>query len=421
MGLRRRLGLGRHRARRERSGQVADAERNDSSTAGTDGPTPPGSGVDGRRPVVVDQVGPSTDDRDVPRGVRIAAGWSWRLLLVAALVLGVAWVLRYLGQVTIALALAILLTALLSPVSSWLAGRGVPRALAAAGTLILGLALVTGTLTLIGTQIASQADRIVTSASDGVGQLTSWLQNGPIPIPDQYLRFDDLVIQLRDYLLARSETIAQGAADFGSQVGNFFAGLAIALFATFFFLHDGRTIWSFMLKLTPRRARTNIDRAATTGWTALIQYVRATIMVAFVDAIGVFIVALILQVPLAPAIAALVFFLAFIPLVGAMLSGIVAVLVTLVLVGWVQALIMLGGIILVMQLEGNLLQPLLLGRAVKLHPLAVLLGISIGVIIGGIVGALLSIPLLAFTKTFIQKLASDVDGTVGDPEPVRSG
>ena len=122
------------------------------------------------------------------------------------------------------------------------------------------------------------------------------------------------------------------------------------------------------------------------------------------DAVGVLIVALILGVPLAPALAALVFIGAFIPLVGAFVSGFVAVVVALVALGWVQALIMLAGIIAVMQLEGHILQPFLLGRAVKLHPLAVLLGIAIGVIVGGIVGALLSIPILAFAKSFIQEL-----------------
>ncbi len=133
-------------------------------------------------------------------------------------------------------------------------------------------------------------------------------------------------------------------------------------------------------------------------------YVRATILVALVDAVGVLIVALILGVPLAPALAALVFIGAFIPLVGAFVSGFLAVLVALVAVGWVQALIMLAGIVAVMQVEGHILQPFLLGRAVKLHPLAVLLGIAIGVIVGGIIGALLSIPILAFTKAFIQEL-----------------
>ncbi|MFP5283605.1 MAG: AI-2E family transporter, partial [Actinomycetes bacterium] len=181
-------------------------------------------------------------------------------------------------------------------------------------------------------------------------------------------------------------------------------GLAITIFALYYFLYDGRGIFRYLLVFFPRRVRERVDQAAWKGWRSLSSYVRATILVALADAIGVLIVALVLQVPLAPALAALVFLGAFIPLVGAFVSGFVAVGVALVALGWIQALIMLAGIILVMQLEGHVLQPFLLGRAVKLHPLAVLLAIAVGVLVAGIVGALLAVPLLAFTKSFIQYL-----------------
>jgi predicted PurR-regulated permease PerM len=192
-------------------------------------------------------------------------------------------------------------------------------------------------------------------------------------------------------------------------VGHFLAGFAIALFTLFYFLYDGRGIFTFLLKFFPRTARARVDEAALKGWRSLSSYMRATILVAAVDGIGVLIVALILGVPVAPALAALVFIGAFIPLVGAFVSGFVAVVVALVALGWVQALIMLAGIIVVMQIEGHVLQPFLLGRAVKLHPLAVLLAIAIGIIVGGIVGALMAVPLLAFTKSFIQYLNGAVE------------
>jgi predicted PurR-regulated permease PerM len=131
----------------------------------------------------------------------------------------------------------------------------------------------------------------------------------------------------------------------------------------------------------------------------------------------VLIVALILGVPVAPALAALVFIGAFVPIVGALVSGFVAVLVALVALGWVQALIMLGGVILVMQIEGHVLQPFLLGRAVKLHPLAVLIAIAIGIIVGGIVGALMAVPLLAFTKSFVLYLAGAAEPPLGRIHP----
>jgi predicted PurR-regulated permease PerM len=160
-----------------------------------------------------------------------------------------------------------------------------------------------------------------------------------------------------------------------------------------------------------------VDQAALKGWRSLSSYVRATILVALFDSIGVLIVALILGVPVAPALAALVFLGAFVPIVGALVSGFVAVLVALVALGWVQALIMLGGVILVMQVEGHVLQPFLLGRAVKLHPLAVLLSIAIGIIVSGIIGALLAVPLLAFVKSFALSLAGGAEPPLGRAYP----
>ena len=209
-----------------------------------------------------------------------------------------------------------------------------------------------------------------------------------------------------------SGTITEYATEIGAQVGHFLAGVAIALFSLFYFLYEGRRIFTFLLKFFPQVAREKVDQAALKGWVSLSHYVRATILVALVDALGVLIAALILGVPVAPALAALVFIGAFVPLVGAFVSGFVAVLVALVALGWVKALIMLGAIILVMQIEGHGLQPFLLGRAVKLHPLAVLLAIAIGIVVGGIVGALMAVPLLAFTKSFIQYLAGAADPPV---------
>jgi predicted PurR-regulated permease PerM len=355
---------------------------------------------------------------EVPWGFRVAASWAWRLIIITVMIAGIGWVLRYLSEVTIPIAIAILLAALISPVANFFNRRRFPRALSAALSMIIGVILVSGTITLIATQIADQAEGMGNKVADGFGQLTDWLANGPLNVPQEFLQINKLTDQVREFLNSSSSSIAKYAAGVGTGIGHFFAGLAITLFATFYFLYDGGGIWSFLVKLAPARARTRIDGAARTGWTSLVHYVRATILVAFSDAIGVLIVALILHVPGAAALAALVFLGAFVPLVGAFVSGFVAVFVALVMLGWVQALIMLAGIIAVMQLEGHILQPFLLGRAVKLHPLAVLLGIAIGVIIGGIVGALMSIPILAFAKTFVQYLADGKEPQVSEEPPV---
>ena len=366
-------------------------------------------------PTEVTVVTPASEfDRAVPPGLQIAAAWSWRVLLVVAVILGLSWLARYLSEVVIPVAVAVLLAALLSPVADRLRSWGLPRGAATAVTVLGGLALIAGSLTLIGTQIVDQASTLSGNVVQGFYQLLDYLRNGPIPIPLNWLDPDEWSSRITDLLRDSQSLIAEYATAIGAGAGHFLAGFAIAIFALFYFLYDGRGIFTFLLNFLPRASRARVDEAARKGWRSLSSYMRATILVALVDAVGVLIVALILGVPVAPALAALVFIGAFVPLVGAVVSGFVAVAVALVALGWVQALIMLGGLIVVMQLEGHVLQPFLLGRAVKLHPLAVLLAIAVGIIVGGIVGALMAVPLLAFTKSFIQYLAG-----AAEPIPVR--
>jgi len=201
--------------------------------------------------------------------------------------------------------------------------------------------------------------------------------------------------------------LASVAAKAGVGVGHFLAGFAIALIATFFFLASGDQIWNALLKVVPRHYQVATDRASTRGWESLVAYMRAQVLVALVDAIGILIGALALQLPMAWALFALTFVTAFVPVVGAVLAGPVACALALVTHGPVSALIMLAVTVLVMQAEGHFLQPILLGRAVSLHPLAVLIGLAIGATLAGIVGALLVIPVLAFFVAFIRGLEPD--------------
>jgi predicted PurR-regulated permease PerM len=346
-------------------------------------------------------------DNSVPRGLQIGASWAWRLIVIAVLVWGLAWIGRHLSEVIIPLAVAILLCALLSPLCDSLMSTTMPRGLAVTITVVGGFLVVGGALALIITQIVSQSGTLVTQVSTGLDRMVNFVQTSPLVrrFGFESSQVDQYVDSLQEFVVGSGSTIARYAAEISLSVGHFLAGFAIAIFALFYFLYDGRGIFTFMLKFVPASARERVDYAAHRGWRSLVSYVRATILVALADAVGVLIVALILGVPLAPALAVLVFLGAFVPLVGAFVSGFLAVIVALVALGLVEALIMLGGIIVVMQMEGHILQPFLLGRAVKLHPLAVLIGIAVGVILGGIVGALMSIPLLAFAKTFIQGLA----------------
>jgi predicted PurR-regulated permease PerM len=346
----------------------------------------------------------SESDEDVPNALKVAAAWAWRIFLVAGLIYFVGRILGFLSEVVIPVAVAILLAAMLKPVANRLHRWDLSRGLSAAVTLLGGIALIAGALTLIINSIAGQAVELGTQVVNGFNQLVEWLRGLPFGINESWFSLDEWGSRIQQLLVDSQSSIATYAGDIGTQVGHFLAGVAICLFSLFYFLYDGRGIFSFLLNLLPRAAQPRADAAALRGWQSLSAYVRATVLVALVDAIGVLIVALVLRVPLAPALAALVFLGAFIPLVGAFVSGFAAVLVALVAVGPVQALIMLAGIIAVMQVEGHILQPFLLGRAVHLHPLAVLLAIAMGIIIAGIVGALVAVPILAFVKTFIQEL-----------------
>jgi predicted PurR-regulated permease PerM len=312
------------------------------------------------------------------------------------------------------------------PVANLLKKWGLPRAGATAITVLGAVASIVGVMIVIGGQIAGQGPELSANVVNGFnklsdwlnnGPLTQWLRNGPLHLDAAWLDSSTWVTRITDFLQASGSTIATYAAEFGAGIGHFFAGLALALFSLFYFIYDGRGISTFLLKFFPRTARDRVDQAALGGWRSLSSYVRATILVALVDSIGVLIVALILGVPVAPALAALVFLGAFVPIVGALVSGFVAVVVALVALGWVQALIMLGGVILVMQVEGHVLQPFLLGRAVKLHPLSVIISIAIGIIAAGIVGALMAVPLLAFTKSFVLSLAGGAEPPLGRPYP----
>jgi len=350
----------------------------------------------------------------VPDGLHVAAAWGWRVIVVAILAALVAYVFAYLSEVTVPLLVAVLLTALLLPVTKLLHRAGLNLGLATAITVLGGLAVIAGVLYLIVSSIVSQASTLGTNVTTGFDRFAAWLQNGPLHVSASYFNPDQWVTRITTWVTESQDTVTSYAAEIGSSVGHFLAGFALALFALFYFLHNGREIFAFLLRFIPRRSRRRVDVAAQNGWHSLSSYVRATILVALADGVGVLIAALFIGVPAAPALATLVFIGAFVPIVGGFVSGFVAVGVALVALGWVQALFMLGAIIAVVEIEGHLLQPFLMGRAVKLHPLAVLLAIAVGIILGGIIGALFAVPMLAFVKTFVQHLSDEL------PNPASS-
>ncbi|HEY2948408.1 MAG TPA: AI-2E family transporter [Micromonosporaceae bacterium] len=354
------------------------------------------------QPVLVHPSTVSRDDADLPHGLRIAAAWSWRLLVIGLLGIAVIWVVGRLRIVLIPLAIALLLSALLAPAVGWLLRARFTRSLATAVVLVGGIAAVAGTLTLVITQFIDGVPDLTDNAGKGIRQIQDWLQHGPLHLSDRQL--ESAINQVQNWVTTNRETLTSGAIATAATVFEVITGALLVLFATFFFLRDGRRIWRFVVRFFPSGARTPLASAGEAAWGTLAAYVRATVLVAFIDAVGIGLALLILRVPLAFPLAALVFLGAFIPIIGATLSGTVAVLVALVGRGPVIALLVLAAVIAIQQLEGHVLQPLIMGRAVAIHPLAVIVAIATGVVLAGIIGALVAVPIVAVLNTGVRRL-----------------
>jgi predicted PurR-regulated permease PerM len=375
---------------------VDDAAPRDHTAA-----APPAGGasrVSAQRPVSDREI-----DQDIPYGVRIAASWSWRLGLIILMAGALVWLLSRVSFLLIPVMVAALLAGLLSPVKNWLRRNGIPNGLAVAMTVLGFIGVVGGALALVGRQLVSGFAELWSEALTGIQKIQVWLADGPLHLTaaqiDQYLKEGTAALQ------NNTSSILSGALSFGSTAGHFAAGMILALFILIFFLLEGDRIWSFLVRLLPRKARSAADGAGRVGWTSMVSYVRVQMLVAFVDAVGIGVGAAILGVPLALPLGVLVFLGSFIPIVGALVTGAVAVLLALVANGWVNALIMLGVVLLVQQLESHILQPLIMGKAVKLHPVAVILAVAAGSYLAGIPGALFSVPILAVANSSIRYIA----------------
>jgi predicted PurR-regulated permease PerM len=327
-------------------------------------------------------------------------------VVIAALYV-IVWVVGYLSVVVIPLSIALLLAALLAPAVAQLVSVKVPRGLAAAIVLIAGLAILGGLLTFVIVQFSAGLPQLQKQLNQSLQQIQDWLIFGPLHLRQEQLK--EFINQAIGFLQNNQSSLTAGALTTASTVGEILTGFALTMFILIFFLSSGDQIWTFLVRGVPSNVRTRVDVAGRRGFASLVSYVRATAVVAVVDAVGIGIGLALIGVPLVIPLATLVFLGAFIPIIGAVIAGGVAVLVALVTNGVVGALIALAVVIAVMQLEGHVLQPLLLGRAVRLHPLAVVLAITVGLVTAGIPGALLSVPLLAVLNAGIRSLVHEVD------------
>ncbi|WP_427016664.1 AI-2E family transporter [Pseudarthrobacter sp. P1] len=347
---------------------------------------------------------PTDDGADVPYGLRVAAAWAWRLGLVLLVGGGILWLLGKVSLLVIPIMVAALLAGLLRPMVNWLVRRGLHRGLAVAIIELGVLAGVVGALFLVGRQMVAGFGDLREEALGGLDQVLRWLSEGPLQ-----LSADQISVYVNDAIDAlqkNSSSILSSALTFGTSAGHFAAGLLLTLFILIFFLLEGERIWTFLVGLLPRKARRAVDGAGHRGWGSMVNYVRIQLFVACVDAVGIGAGAAIIGVPLALPLAILVLLGSFIPVIGALVTGVVAVLLALVANGWVNALIMLAIVLAVQQAESHLLQPLVMGRAVSLHPVAVILAVAAGSGIAGIPGALFAVPLLAVANAAIRYIAA---------------
>ncbi|WP_201308952.1 AI-2E family transporter [Puerhibacterium puerhi] len=348
---------------------------------------------------------PEARTASVPPSIRAAADWSWRVLLIAALVAGLLWLLAVLKTIVVPVAVALLLTVLLRPLRVGLERRlRFPRGLATGVSVVGLIVVVTALVALAGSQIVAGFADLRDQAVEGFNEITTWLQNGPLSLDSDQL--DGYVEQLQQTVMGggASSSLITGALGAATTVGHVLVGALIALFCTVFFLLDGRTIWTWLVNLLPIGAREKVHQAGRRGIVTLSAYVRTQILVALVDAVGIGVGSAFFVPALALPIGILVFVGSFIPIVGAIFTGAVAVVVVLVAQGWGAALIMLGIVLLVQQAESHVLQPFLMGHAVSLHPVAVVLVVAAGSLAAGIVGALFAVPLAAVLNTVLLYL-----------------
>jgi predicted PurR-regulated permease PerM len=326
------------------------------------------------------------------------------LVILTALV-ALLWVIKRLEIIVVPLLVALMLSALLVQVVDWLDRRGAPRGGAVALVLFGAFAILGGILAFVISQFVIGLPDLVNQVTRSIDSTRNWLIQGPLHLSRQQIEnAGNAAIQA---LQNNQAKLTSGALSTAATVTEILTAALLTLFTLIFFLYGGRNIWAYVTKIFPADVRERVRAAGSAGYGSLVGYVRATSLVALVDAAGVGTGLAIMSVPLALPLASLVFLGAFIPLVGAVLSGFLAVVVALIAKGWVYGLITLGVIIGVNQLEAHILQPLVMGRAVSIHPLAVVVAISTGGVLAGVVGALLAVPTVAFFNNAFQVLLAE--------------
>ncbi|MFZ2046559.1 MAG: AI-2E family transporter, partial [Trebonia sp.] len=341
----------------------------------------------------------------VPRWLQTSAAWSWRLLLLVAALYVAARVAALLYIVVVPCAAAILLTALLQPLTAPLRRRGMSPLAATWCILLLAIVLLGGAGWLVTTRVQADYPSLVTQFKHTTTQVQAWLAGPPFHLHTGSLQqlSNDVVKYLSQHKSAVEGTVVTGSRI----VVELLAGVVLCFFVSFFLIKDGTRIWQWLTSRfqTERRRRANLAGAA--AWQAVVYYVRGTVAVAAIHAVVIGVTLTIIGAPLVAPLALFMFLAAFVPLLGVLVAGAVALLVVLATKGWIAAIIVLIVMVVMNQLEGHLLQPQVVGKMVRLHPLAVILVLAVGAVVAGIAGAVVAVPITAAITRAARALRDD--------------
>lgn len=365
-----------------------------SATPSTDAaPAPAGSATD-RGSVIGD-------------GLKWTASWALRTIVILVAFYLVTKALAPLWVALLPAILALIIATVLWPPTRWLRSKGFPPAAAAAGSLLGCLAVIGGVIAAIIPSVASQAPDLANKSTKGITQVQSWLQGPPLNV--RPAQMDSAVASITEKLQTSGSAIASGVFSGVSTAGTALVTLIIALILAFFFVKDGPRFLPWLRAMVGDRAGSHLTEVLSRMWNTLGGFIRTQALVSFVDSAMIGGGLVILRVPLALPLAVLTFFGGFVPIVGATVAGALAVLVALVTKSWVTALIVLGIVIAVQQVEGHVLQPVLQSRSMNLHPALVLVGIAVGSEGAGIVGAFLAVPSVALLSVLVRYFGEQVD------------
>jgi len=337
--------------------------------------------------------GQVSPDMQVPRLLRQTAAWSWRLLITAVVVYLLFRLADYLRLVTLPFIAALLFTALLHPLAGWLRRRGAGALLSTWCCFLIALLIIGGAVTLVATQISADYPTLFNETQRTATEVARSLAGPPFHL--NKARLAKLIAEGLKYISQHKSVVAGTVLSTGKYALEFLTGIILTLFISFFLLKDGQRIWRFVISGIKGEAHQRADRAGAAAWQAVVHYIRGTTVVAAIHALFIGLALWLLGVPLLAPFIVLIFLAAYVPIIGILVVGALAILVTLATKGWVAAVILLGVFILENQIEDHLLQPLVVGRIIRLHPLAIILVLAVGGVVAGIPGAIIAVPVTA--------------------------